>query len=30
MTMYLLGLFTPIIIVAIAIGLLWVYSRMIP
>jgi heme/copper-type cytochrome/quinol oxidase subunit 4 len=30
MTLYLLGLFTPIIIVAVIIGLLWVYSRMIP
>jgi hypothetical protein len=30
MTMYLLGLFTPIIVVAVIIGALWIYSRMIP
>jgi hypothetical protein len=30
MTMYLLGLFTPIIVVAVIIGALWMYSRMIP
>jgi hypothetical protein len=30
MTMYLLGLFTPIIVVAVIVGLLWLYSKTIP